>query len=405
MISVAEAQELILSHSKKGAREWLEISELRDEVLRMPLIADRCHPPFDRVAMDGVAIKKSAWDLGTRQFMVTGCQRAGEPQKELQDPESCLLVMTGAPLPKGADCVIRYEDCLLENDRAQIDSGLKFSHYQNVHRRAIDYAKGETLVREFALLGSPHWSVAATLGTSRVEISRRPRIAVVSTGDELVNVHETPHDHQIRSSNAFGILSSLKAYGFTRVTIDLVQDDEAKLARHFQKRLDDHDFLIVSGGVSHGKFDYVPKVLADLKIKKVFHEVRQKPGKPLWFGVSSAGKQVFGLPGNPVATMVCLHRFVLPALWRYLGLESMAQNRLYGVLTEDVEYKKELTYFLPVKAHVSQEGVVSSRPIYGNGSGDFSALLGSSGFVELPSDQTRFRKGYAFPLYLWRGLI
>lgn len=411
MISVFEAQELIFQNTYLRPIEGIAIEDLRCEVLRQDLFADRSYPPFPRVAMDGIAIQLASWSLGNRKFKIAGCQKAGALQLSLEDPDSCFEVMTGAPLPLATDCVIRYEDLRIEGGIAEVKmdkngSAPSLALMQNVHAMGADYNKGDLLVPALTVMNSPIWSIAASIGQSEVAVSQRPQIAIISTGDELVEVGSIPAPYQIRLSNAYTILSSLRALGFTKVTLHHLKDRKTDLLESLSVILDQNDILILSGGVSMGKFDFVPDCLADLKVEKVFHKVRQKPGKPLWFGVSDQQKQVYGLPGNPVSALVCLHRYVLPALKMALGQDKQSSgHQVYGTLSEEVRIKNGLTNFLPVKVELSTDGRIVVTPSRSNGSGDFRSLIGSLGFIELDESQQTYSKGHLCPLYLWREMF
>lgn len=406
MITVNEAHTLILQNTSLAETTLLEIDRLSNEVLREPFIADRCHPPFDRVAMDGIAINYDAYEKGQIAFSVKGYQQAGAMKQSLTDTSGCFEVMTGAILPEGCNAVIRYEDVNIENGTAHLKDGLTVDIQQNIHLKGSDYSEGEGLASENQVLLAPHWSVAATIGKSQVLISNRPQIAVISTGDELIRVDDLPLEHQIRESNCYALLASLKALGHSNVELLKLGDDKEELYYHLKELLDTKDILILSGGVSMGKFDFIPQVLTDLNVKKIFHKVRQRPGKPLWFGVGPRKQMVFGLPGNPVSSLICLHRYVLPALRRYLGLEKSAlRDTLYAKLGEEVVFNKALTYFLPVKVNFTRAGSVTADPVNVNGSGDLAALVHSDGFIELDAEKKKFIAGESYPLFLWKEVF
>jgi len=401
MISVKTAEELILKHTTESNTDSIYIENLQEEVLREPLIADRSYPPFNRVAMDGIAISTSAWEKGIRTFNIENCQKAGEPQKTLKNESNCLEVMTGAVLPKGCNAVIRYEDIQIENQNATVNADIAISNLLNVHKEGSDYKKGDLLVSSHTLMSAPHWSIAASIGKETVKISQRPTISIISTGDELVVVGETPQSHQVRISNSYTLLSSLRSNGFNKVTLSHIKDDPKEILSQLKIHLENSDIVILSGGVSMGKYDFIPQCLSDLKVKEIFHKVKQKPGKPLWFGITTHNKLVFGLPGNPVSSLICLHRYVLPALWKQMG-QSQSGNNHFAALEEEIIFKKNMTYFLPVKVRHTNKGQLLAKPIRSNGSGDFASLIESDGFLELTEEQEVFPSGSAHPLYLWR---
>jgi molybdopterin molybdotransferase len=224
-------------------------------------------------------------------------------------------------------------------------------------------------------------------------------IVVISTGNELVEPGEIIEPHQVRRSNAYGITAALRQHGFTRVADDHVRDDEAQLTERLGFHLRTHDVLILSGGVSMGKLDLVPKVLEQLGVNLVFHHIAQRPGKPMWFGVSQSGPAVFALPGNPVSTLVCLSRYVLPAMRAAMGQAAAVAPRI--ALTAPVEVKAPLAFYIPVKLKSDDWGRTSAEPKPTNGSGDFTALAGTDGFVELPPGPNTFPKGFVARFFRW----
>ena len=401
MISVQEAQTQILSHTFDAPPISLAIQDLGSEVLRQNLYADRNYPPFHRVAMDGIAISLKAWTEGLREFVVQDIQRAGVPAMELLQPQNCIEVMTGAVLPKGCDAVIRYEDVEINASKALVKVELNLSSMYNVHQEGSDYQAGDVLVKAGQVLEAPHWSIAASVGEAEVQVSRRPKIAIVSTGDELIEVDEKPKAYQIRRSNAYTLLASCRKNGFYDVKMEHIRDNPEEVRRTLQKILGESDILILSGGVSMGKFDFVPSTLTELGIQPVFHKIRQKPGKPFWFGVSEKKQMVFALPGNPVSALVCFHRYVLQALNKTLGHDPNYLGQAHAVLEEKVSFKKPLTYFLPVQVRSGEDGMTYAKPVKSNGSGDFASLGRSQGFIELSADEETFLPGKAYPLYYW----
>jgi molybdopterin molybdotransferase len=240
--------------------------------------------------------------------------------------------------------------------------------------------------------------VIASNGLTEVRVARSPDIAVISTGDELVEPGQAPADWQIYRSNAYAVVSALGHRGFSRVAHDHLPDDLGVLRTRLAAHLERHDVLILSGGVSMGRFDYVPQVLGELGVKVVFHKVSQRPGRPLWFGVGAGGKTVYALPGNPVSTLVCLTRYVFPGLDAALGAAPSAAE--FVTLLEDVEVKPALTLFTPVKlSHEAARSGAWLRPT--RGSGDFTSLVGTEGFVELPPGPRVIEAGARAPFYRW----
>ncbi|SMF53013.1 molybdopterin molybdotransferase MoeA [Pseudobacteriovorax antillogorgiicola] len=402
MISTYEAEKAIASALYTFKSQLTQIEEMGSHVLREDIFADRSYPPFNRVAMDGIAIAFDQFRAGRRSFIVEGCQKAGSPQLKLQNQANCLEAMTGASLPESCDTVIPYEQIEIRQGVAYLGAAINVVQGQNIHGKGSDYSTGDRLLSKGRWLRSPEWSILASVGKASVKTSSSPRIAVVSTGDELVPVDQVPEAHQIRMSNSWAIKAALNIHDFDRVEIYHIPDDERGLESRLGDLLLKVDCLILTGGVSRGKFDFVPQVLERLQVDKIFHRIKQKPGKPMWFGTNPEGKLVFGLPGNPVSTLVCLHRYVIPALQEGLGLDSSGKQA-FAILAEDVVFKKDLTYFLPVRLRWSRDGIIVAHPIQNNGSGDFAALSASDGFLELPQENEYHKKGEVFPLYLWQG--
>jgi molybdopterin molybdotransferase len=398
MLTPAQAETLIEQHLVCLPIESLPLTQVAGAVLRENIYAERDQPPFDRVAMDGIALSTAGALASTGRMRVAGMQAAGDPPHTLADPETCIEIMTGAMLPRGCDAVVPVEQIERTGDVAEI--GRKpVQPWQNVHRRGSDCRQGTLLLAAGTRLTAPEVAIAAGAGMARLRVSAQPMIVVISTGNELVEPGETIEPHQVRRSNAYGITASLRQHGFTRIADDHVRDDEAQLTERLGFHLHTHDVLILSGGVSMGRLDLVPKVLEKLGVGLVFHHVAQRPGKPMWFGVSQSGPAVFALPGNPVSTLVCLSRYVLPALRTAMGQVPAAPPRI--AITAPVDVKAPLAFYLPVSLRSDDWGRTSAEPRPTNGSGDFTALAGSDGFVELPPGPNTFPKGFVAPFFRW----
>ncbi len=398
MLSVAEAHSIVLNHLLVLPAELIPLPQAAGRVLREPLTADRDLPPFNRVSMDGIAIQFAAFETGQRQFRVAGTQFAGQPAQTLTDPTACLEVMTGAMLPTGTDTVIRYEDLQITEGVAEIQIDA-IQAGQNVHHRATDRKQDEELVPIGTRLGPPEMAVAASVGKATILVSKRPKIALISTGDELVDVADTPEPYQIRRSNTYLLQTVLQSAG-AETTLLHLPDDADTMETALKTLLTEYDALVLSGGVSAGKADFVPSVMERLGVRQLFHQVAQRPGKPLWFGASDEGKVVFGLPGNPVSTFLCAYRYLLPWLKASLGLPVLHPS--VARLARSVSFTPKLTYFLPVRLSVSPDGIGFAAPLPGSGSADYANLVQCDGFMELPPERAEFSEGEAFPVYTFR---
>jgi len=302
-------------------------------------------------------------------------------------------------LPSGCDSVVPVERLKIEHGQAQLAVDVRVEPWQNVHRRASDTQQGALLLRAGQRLRAPEIAIAASAGMARIRVASQPMLAVISTGNELIEPGEPVLAHQVRRSNAYAIVSALREHGFQRVADDHIRDDAGELRSRLRFHLETHDVLVLSGGVSMGRFDLVPQVLEELGVRTVFHKVAQRPGKPLWFGVAPSGAAVFGLPGNPVSTLVCLTRYVLPALRGSLGQSPERSERM--ALSAPLTVTPPLTHFIPVRLEQDDWGRDWAVPAPTNGSGDFTALAGTEGFVELPPGPNTYAKGFVTRLYRW----
>jgi molybdopterin molybdotransferase len=381
MIHVHEADLILRDRVPLYGTEPCRLDEATGRILREQVRADRPLPPYARVAMDGIAVSGRALQAGTHVFRCEGTQRAGAAARALTAIDGCIEVMTGAVLPVGSDCVIRAEDIDLEDRTARLLAGRPARASRNVHEKGSDCAAGALLIEPGTRLNAALIGIAASVGTAGLLVITLPTIAVVSTGDELVPVGRAPLDHQVRCSNGHAVRSALRSSGFDATTVHHFADDEALLLDGLEPLLRQHDVLVLSGGVSMGRFDFVPDVLQRLGVECHFHKVRQKPGKPVWFGTAAHGRKlVFGLPGNPVSALVCAYRYLLPALERASGVRS--PGPLQAVLADDVVVNGEVTVFAPARLHF-EAGRLLATPVAMNGSGDFKSLAVTDGFVEV----------------------
>ncbi len=399
MLTPAEADVLIGQTLQCLPIESLPLAQCAGGVLRENIYAERDQPPFDRVAMDGVALASSAAAGASRSFHIQATQAAGDPPLTLAAPHNCIEVMTGAVLPGGCDCVVPVEEVTIAHGQAQLTPRARAEPWHHVHRRGSDTRQGALLVTAGMKLRAPEIAIAASAGMARIRVSSQPMLAVISTGNELVEPGEPVLAYQIRRSNAYAIVSALREHGFQRVADDHIPDDAQQLRARLRFHLETHDVLVLSGGVSMGRFDLVPKALEELGVRTIFHKVAQRPGKPLWFGAAPSGAAVFGLPGNPVSTLVCFTRYVLPALLGSLGHSGRAAERI--ALGAPVTITPPLTHFLPVRLEQDDWGRAWAMPAPTNGSGDFTALAGTEGFVELPPGPNTYPKGHVTRFYRW----
>lgn len=393
------AQQAIDAHLSPLPAESRPLEQCVGQTLRQDVYAERDNPPFDRVCMDGIAVNSDALGRGRLRFSIEATQAAGSPALTLSSSENVLEVMTGAMLPHGTDCVIPLEEYDLREGIVSLKAPVRGDPYRNVQRRGSDSQPGVPMLKAGSRLGSPEIAVAASAGLASVSVSRQPKFVVVSTGDELVEPGQPIAEHQVRRSNAYAVVAALREHGFEEVGNDHILDNEEMLHDRLARHLAERDVLILSGGVSKGKFDFVPKVLKDLGVQEVFYQVAQRPGRPMWFGIGAEGQSVFGLPGNPVSTLICLIRYVVPAMASAMGAPRSPPEPI--ALASPVQLGRSMSSFVPVLVRYDDLGRPSAIPRPPNGSGDFLALAGTDGFVELPPRSDAFPPGFVADLYRW----
>lgn len=395
MISVEEAKNIILNSTQYFGVEEIPFLKSVGRILKEDIFADRDFPPFNRVAMDGIAIDYTSFQNGQRSFKIEGIQPAGSKQISLENSENCIEVMTGSVLPKNTNSVIRYEDVTIVNGIATITID-EINESQNIHQKGKDKSEGDTLILKNTVISSAEIGVLATVGKEFVIVAKPPKVMIISTGDELVEVHQFPLQHQIRRSNVFTLVSLLERLQIPSET-DHITDDKPILKQKIATYLKEYDVLLFSGAVSKGKFDFLPEVFDELGVEKLFHTVAQRPGKPFFFGNTNTCT-IFGFPGNPISTFVnCLVYFYT---WYYKSVGAELQEETV-ILKEDVTFKPNLTYFLQVKLSY-RFGHLIATPITGNGSGDLASLVNADAFIQLPATQTEFKKGESYSIIRYR---
>jgi molybdopterin molybdotransferase len=398
VLTTAEALENVLAAMPDFPAAPADVHHVTGRILRQTVVAERDQPPFDRVMMDGIAIAYADFASGARSFPVQGTQMAGEPATRLE-PGRCIEIMTGAALPEGADCIVPVERIEIADGVAAFEADYEPEQHQFIHPRASDHAADAELLVPGKRITPMDVAVIASAGLTSVSVSRSPIIRIISTGDELIAAGQPIEPHQVRMSNGPAIEAMLAQHGYGDSHHNHLADERDELRSSIGKHLRDADVLILSGGVSMGKADYVPGVLAELGVAVVFHRVSQRPGKPMWFGMGPDGQAVFALPGNPVSALVCCRQYVIPAL-RKASLET-GQPPEFASLAGDVTFKPDLTCFQPVRLISNAVGQVLAMPVKTNTSGDFTALSSTDGYVELVKEQSHFPAGTPVVLHRW----
>ena len=401
MISVHQAREIILKNIlplKKS--ELIKIESALGRVCALEVRSKENIPPFDNSAMDGFAIKArdshKALRGNPKIFKVIEDVAAGyTAKKELKSGEA-IRIMTGAPLPKGADSVVMVENTELRAKSSElrkielVEIFKEAEKGENVRYAGEDVEKGEVVVKKGSILKSGYIGMLASLGFSKVKVFRRPQVAILATGDELVQIKEGLKPGKIRNSNSYSLYSQVLKSGALPILLGIARDNRKDLEVKIAKGLC-ADMLLVSGGVSVGDYDFVKDVLKDLGMDMKFWRVGMKPGKPLAFGMMRR-TPVFGLPGNPVSSMVAFEQFARPAVLKLSGTRDLFRFRLPAIFTEDFEKKKGLRYFLRVIL-ANKGGQLYASLTGPQGSGILKSMVMANGIAELPEDVEFIRRG------------
>ena len=401
MITVEEAEQLIQAQVQDFGTESVSFESALGRSLAEDIRADRDLPPFNRVTMDGIAISYATIEKGITSFQIKATQAAGDVPVDLVEQDECIEIMTGASLPESTDTVIRYEDIDIKDGVATVLIS-NIIKGQNLHLKGADKKKNEVVATSGQLISPAIISVAASVGKINLLVRKLPRVVIISSGDELVNVGEEPSPTQIRKSNSYTIKAVLSQYSLNADLLHI--PDDLKITREkIGYCLEHYDAILLTGGISMGKFDFIPKALEEMKVNAIFHKVSQRPGKPFWFGKHDNGALVFAFPGNPVATFMCLHRYFLP--WLNASQSLWEPRSIYAVLNKDFIFKPDLQYFLQVKLGFNEQGQILANLIEGNGSGDFANLADTDAFMELPRQRDEFKEGEAFRIWPFKQFM
>ncbi|HEV1287663.1 MAG TPA: gephyrin-like molybdotransferase Glp [Bryobacteraceae bacterium] len=380
-----EARECVLREvpPKRGERETVPVLSAAGRILAEDIAADRDYPPFDRSARDGFAVR--AADVPGELFII-GEVRAGEVFTGRMSANGAVEIMTGAPLPQGADAVVMVEHVERRQNKVIIPRPVKPG--ENFTPKGTEAKPGEILLHAGHRIGFAETAVLAMVGRERVRVFRQPLVAILPTGEEIVEAGENPLPHQIRNSNAWSLAVQVTRAGGLPEILPIARDSYESMRASIQKGLPS-DLLLLSGGVSAGKYDIVEQVLAELGAKFFFTRVLIQPGQPLVFGVIGE-KFFFGLPGNPASTMVTFELFARAAVERLAGCQDALLPLLRARLTRDFSHKLGLTRFLP--AHLSEDGS-TVEPTGWQGSGDIPSLARANAFLVAEADRESWKAG------------
>jgi molybdopterin molybdotransferase len=396
MIPVERALEIVLSRVSPLPPEEIDFADAPGRILREDVAADTDLPPFRRSGVDGFALRAADTASAPARLKLVGSIPAGTYPDFRIGPGEAASIMTGAPVPEGADAVQMVEESREEEDGVVLLSSV--SPGQNVAPRGAEVLRGEVVLRNGTRLDPAAVAVAATVGRTRLSVGRRPTVSVAATGDELVHPKETPGPGQIRNSNGFSLLAQCRSVGIEARYLGVARDTEASL-RELIERGRESDVLLLSGGVSMGRYDLVEKVLRDFGVKILVDAVALKPGKPLVFGTGDDGKLVFGLPGNPVSTMVTFELFVRTALARLEGAPNPVREILGARLLDRLSNRGPRRAYLPGWLRAGGHGELVAEPIPTKGSADIVAFSKANSLLIVPEDRDGLEPGERVSVY------
>ena len=409
-LSFEDARHLVEQHARLVSpreAETVEILSAFGRVLAETIAADRDFPPFPRATRDGYAVRAQDVAQVPVSLQVIAEIKAGstlDPSFNVE-PDQAAPIMTGAPLPPGADAVVMIEHTIQTGNSVEINRSVKSA--ENFVPRGAEARRGQTLLDRGTRLDHAAIAIAASVGKSSLQVFRKPRVAVLATGDEIVEVNQTPGPAQIRNSNTYSIAAQVQQAGGEPVLLPIAPDEPARLRELIEQGLES-DLLLLAGGVSMGKYDLVEQVLGELNAGFYFTGAQIQPGRPIVFGscmrsrteVSDPHRQYFfGLPGNPVSTMVTFELFVRPMIQALSGGNPQPLIFLKGRLKSEVRTKTGLKRFLPAVLSGEFENAEVELARW-QGSGDIAALAGANCYLVIPPDRERIAAGESVSLLM-----
>lgn len=398
MISIEHAYELLELHLEVLPTSPTPLSSMVDRILVKDVRSDVASPPHDKSVMDGFAIRTGDLAAGHVRFRVVETIIAGGWPEHALKPGETARIMTGAPLPPESDAVVMVELTETENVDGiewvtfEVDSVAPEKH---ILRSGVNFSKGQIVLPQGHTVRANDIGLLAEVGAHSISTPRRPTMAVIPTGNELVDCRELPGRGQIRNSNGPMLIAMARKLGLEVADLGIGQDEKEPLRKAIGSGLE-HDLLLLSGGVSAGTMDLVPEILKEMGVEEVFHRVAVKPGKPIWFGVlkrESRSTFVFGLPGNPVSSLVGFQLFVRSAVRRMMGGELRDVSRVTGELTEFHETRGNRPTYWPGHLVVDDSPVRKIKPLLWRGSSDLFALGESDGLIHFPADSSQHQPG------------
>lgn len=402
MLSVTEALNLVLKNCPRPSGETVSLDKADGRVLARPVRADRDSPPADRSAMDGYAVRAADLASIPCDLKLVGEVAAGSATRPRVRPGTCVRILTGANVPPGADSVV-----MVETASEQADGIVRFSVSpqlgQHILHRGENGKNRDVLLPRGIRLGPQQIAVCAAVGADPINVYALPKVGILCTGRELVDASAHAAVHEQRNSNGPALRSAIRETGCGRCgTSRVVDDDPVKLRRQVRAALQNSDVLLLVGGVSVGKYDYVPRVLEEVGVRTVFHRIRMKPGKPILFGRGPEKQLVFGLPGNPLSALTGFHEFVAPALRKMSGMDEPYLLKMsVRLLQPATRTTPDRIRLYPVKLAFGANGKLPGAvPVETHSSADVVAGGLCDGVVLLPRKKT-YNAGSILEFHPW----
>jgi molybdopterin molybdotransferase len=384
MIPVAEAVQIVLREASLLSAEPCALSDARGRILAEHIVADSDLPPFNRSQMDGYAVRAADVVNPPAQLKVVGESAAGAGWHHEMKAGEAVRIMTGAPVPQGADAVQQVELTRESNGAGLVEIREPVEVGRSIVSRAQEIKAGETVIRAGEEVNAQMIATLASFGYAQVKAGRQPRVTVMATGSELVDVDKKPGRDQIRDSNNYTIEAYAKLAGATVERLPLAGDDPELLRKQMTTALETCDVLITSGGVSMGAYDYTKAAFKELGAEIFFERVALKPGKPTVFG-SIEDKLIFGLPGNPVSVAVTFNLFARPALRAMQGATEKTLPEITAVLARKVKASADRDSYLPARLQTDGNGTMLAEPLKWGGSSDFVSFTHANGLIIVPA--------------------
>jgi molybdopterin molybdotransferase len=396
LLKVADAQAIVLEHARPLGVDMTPLTPAAlGLVLGEDVVSDLDMPPYDKAMMDGYAVRAADLPEGKGVLTVIEEVTAGQVPRAALGPGQATRIMTGAPIPEGADAVVQVERTRPTGRGSVQVEDRPLKHGLNIMPRGREMRQGDTVLVAGTRLRPQELGILATVGRSSAWLHPAPRVAVLSTGDEVVEAEVLPGPGQIRNGNGPMLMAQARRAGGVPRYLGIARDRLDSL-RPLVKQGLEADVLVLSGGVSAGKLDLVPGVLRELGVEAHFHKVEMKPGKPVFFGTRDA-TLVFGLPGNPVSALVCFELFVRPGLRKLAGHDNSGPALVTATLAEDFAYRTDRPTYHPARLGIG-EGGWRVRPVPWYGSPDLRAVAAANAFVVFPAGDHRHRAGELFPV-------